>query len=99
MARIKNNPTLVQELIDKRWDMDDEEFEQKYNSLNLDDMCRVSEVIDGMETELTEEHGEKYFKACPNCDGTMYWDEFWECNNCGEEIYTDEDDNDGIIEY
>lgn len=29
----------------------------------------------------------------------MDWDEFWKCNNCGKEIYTDEDDNDGIIEY
>ena len=28
----------------------------------------------------------------------MYWDDYWECTNCGEEIYTDEDDCDGIIE-
>ena len=46
-----------------------------------------------------EEHGEKYFKRCPNCGGTMYWDGTWECTNCGEEINTDEDDNDGIVEY
>lgn len=50
--------------------------------------------------ELEEEHGEKYYKKCPNCDGIMYWyDGTWECTNCSEEIESDEDDNDGIIEY
>ena len=49
--------------------------------------------------ELEEEHGERYFKICPNCDGTMKWDGSWYCTNCGKEIDTDEDDNDGIIEY
>ena len=35
---------------------------------------------------------------CPNCgDGIMYWDGCWECTNCGHEIYSSEDDNDGII--
>lgn len=48
---------------------------------------------------LEEEHGERYFKICPNCSGTMYWDGFWECTNCGKEIDTNEDDNDGITEY
>ena len=28
----------------------------------------------------------------------MYWDDCWECTDCGHEIYTDEDDNDGVIE-
>jgi hypothetical protein len=28
----------------------------------------------------------------------MYWDGNWGCYNCGHEIYTDEDDNDGVIE-
>ena len=28
----------------------------------------------------------------------MYWDGYWECINCGYEIHTGEDDNDGIIE-
>lgn len=28
----------------------------------------------------------------------MYWDDEWECSNCGETIDSDEDDNDGIIE-
>lgn len=45
-----------------------------------------------------EESGDRYYKNCPNCDGTMYWDGNWECSDCGKEIYTSEDDNDGIIE-
>ena len=49
--------------------------------------------------ELEEEHGEKYYKICPNCDGIMYWENgIWGCVNCGDEIESDEDDNDGIIE-
>lgn len=38
-------------------------------------------------------------QKCPNCGGIMYWDEYWYCTDCDEEINTDEDDNDGIIEY
>ena len=48
--------------------------------------------------ELEDDEGEGYFKHCPNCDGIMYWDGCWECSDCGYEIYSDEDDNDGIIE-
>lgn len=48
------------------------------------------------EIELVSE--ERYFKNCPNCGGIMYWDDEWECSNCGETIDSDEDDNDGIIE-
>ena len=45
-----------------------------------------------------EDETERYYKDCPECDGIMYWDEFWFCTNCGHEIYSGEDDNDGIIE-
>ncbi|MBR6253011.1 MAG: hypothetical protein IKR04_04140 [Clostridia bacterium] len=48
--------------------------------------------------ELIEEYGERPYKVCPNCGGTMYWDDTWVCSNCDEEIDTDEDDYDGIIE-
>ena len=48
--------------------------------------------------ELEDEKGERFFKNCPNCGGIMYWDGSWECTNCGEEIDSDDDDNDGIIE-
>ena len=49
--------------------------------------------------ELEEDVGPRPYKDCPECgDGIMYWDDCWQCTNCGHEIYTDEDDNDGIIE-
>lgn len=42
---------------------------------------------------------EEPFKKCPNCDGIMYWyDDCWGCTNCGLELYTDKDDNDGMLE-
>ncbi len=47
--------------------------------------------------QLEEEVEERFFKICPNCGGVMYWDDYWSCTNCGEEIDSDEDDNDGII--
>lgn len=41
---------------------------------------------------------EKFYKACPNCDGTMLWyDGVWSCDNCGEDIESDIDDNDGTV--
>ena len=52
MGRRKNNPDLVEELIDGRWTMDQDEFEEKYNSLSSSDMSKVSEVIYGMEDEF-----------------------------------------------
>ena len=39
------------------------------------------------------------FKHCPSCGGVMYWYGTWECTNCDEEIDSDEDDSDGIIEF
>lgn len=41
---------------------------------------------------------ERPYKDCPDCGGIMYWDGYWEFNNCDCEIHTGEDDNDGIIE-
>lgn len=51
--------------------------------------------------ELDDSEGERYFKRCPNCGSSMFWDdwdELWECTNCDETINSDEDDYDGIIE-
>ena len=48
--------------------------------------------------ELENDTGEQPYKNCPNCGGIMYWEDFWGCTNCGHEIYSGEDDNDGIIE-
>ncbi len=49
--------------------------------------------------ELEIEPKEEKFKTCPNCGSPMYWDGYWVCSNCDEEIHTSEDDNDGIIEH
>ena len=54
MGRRKNNPDLVEELIDGRWDMDQDEFEEKYDSLSRDDIFKVSSAINGMEKEWIE---------------------------------------------
>ena len=51
MGRRKNNPDLVDELIDGRWTMDQDDFENKYDSLSTDDKCKVAKAIDGMESE------------------------------------------------
>lgn len=51
MGRRKNNPDLVEELIDGRWTMDQEEFEEKYYSLSSSDMSKVGQAISGMENE------------------------------------------------
>ena len=49
--------------------------------------------------EIEVDASERYFKICPNCNGIMYWESgVWECANCGHEIFSDEDDNNGIIE-
>ena len=54
MGRRRNNPDLVQELIDRRWDpsMSQEEYTEKYNSLSSSDMSEVADAIDGMEREF-----------------------------------------------
>ncbi len=41
MGRRKNNPELVEELIEGRWTMDQDEFEEKYFSLSSSDMGKV----------------------------------------------------------
>jgi hypothetical protein len=54
MGRRSNNPDLVQELIDRRWDksLSQEEYTEKYNSLSSSDMSEVASAIGGMEREL-----------------------------------------------
>lgn len=51
MGRRKNNPELVEELIEGRWTMEQEEFEEKYFSLSSGDMDKVGEAIANMENE------------------------------------------------
>ena len=54
MGRKKRNSSLVQELINGRWTMNQVEFENKYNSLSLDDMCKVADAIDNMQNEYMD---------------------------------------------
>lgn len=73
MGRRKNDPELVQELIDGRWTMDQDEFEEKYNSLSRSDMSIVADAIDGMEDEYYDGDDDipEGCRACggdyPNC--------------------------------
>jgi hypothetical protein len=57
MGRRSNNPDLVQELIDRRWDesLPQEEYTEKYNSLSSSDMSRVASAIGGMESEFLDD--------------------------------------------
>lgn len=52
MGRRKNNPELVEELIEGRWTMDQDEFEEKYASLSSSDMSKVASAIGDMEDEF-----------------------------------------------
>lgn len=52
MGRRRNNPDLVEELIEGRWTMDQDEFEEKYYSLSRGDMSKVADAINGMEDEF-----------------------------------------------
>ena len=50
--------------------------------------------------ELESDMGETKIKFCPDCDCSMYWDDWencWECSNCECKIYTDEDDYDSFL--
>ena len=60
MGRRKNNPDLVDELIEGKWTMDQEEFEEKYFSLSSDDKAKVSAEIYRMEDEAMSEYDEDY---------------------------------------
>ena len=52
MGRRANNPDLVDKLVKERWTMDDDKFEEKFNSLSFSDRGKIMEVIDEMEHEL-----------------------------------------------
>ena len=70
MGRRKSNPDLVQELIDGRWTMDQDEFEEKYNSLSSSDMYKVSAAINGMEDELMDDDDTP--ECCVACGNPAY---------------------------
>ena len=57
MGRKKSNPELVKELIDNLWNINysQEEFEEKYSSLNSSDMSKVSAAIGRMDKQAEKE--------------------------------------------
>lgn len=87
MGRRKNNPDLVNELIDGLWTMDDAEFEEKYNSLSSSDMDTVIDAIHGMEDEwmsrMSEDDEDYDEEALSVDDAAMIW-----ASNGKDEDYT-----------
>lgn len=55
MGRRRNNPDLVQELIDRRWDDTMSDWDEKYSSLSSSDMSQVAAAVGGMEAELLDD--------------------------------------------
>ena len=62
MGRRRNNPDLVQELIDRRWDstMSEPEYNEKYSALSSSDMSKVAAAIGGMEAEFLGDDDDDY---------------------------------------
>ena len=58
MGRRKNNPELVEELIEDRWTMDDDQWTEKYDTLSASDKSMVGEAVLDMEKELYDMHCE-----------------------------------------
>lgn len=75
MGRRKNNPELVDELIEGRWTMDQDEFEQKYFSLSSSDRSKVADAIDGMESEFMQDddEDEEYGERLSVDDAALAW--------------------------
>ncbi len=78
MGRRKNNPDLVEELIEGRWTMDQDEFEEKYYSLSSSDMSKVSDAIDGMEDEFMSQ--DEVPECCTACGCPAFPDCMTSCS-------------------
>ena len=96
MGRRKNNPELVNELIEGRWTMDQDEFEEKYNSLSRNDMSLVAEAIDGMEDEYMSDDDYDDDGECLSVDDAA---EIWLSSGMDEDQtfgYTEEELRDAL---
>lgn len=51
MGRRKNNPELVEELLNNLWTLDHDDFDAKYESLSMSDKHKVAGAIADMEKE------------------------------------------------
>ena len=47
--------------------------------------------------EINYNKREKIFKYCVKCGKFMFWNNYWECSNCKNKIYTNKNDCDGIV--
>ena len=54
MGRRKNNPELVEKLIEDRWTLDHDRWEERYETLSKSDKSKVGDAILGMEKELED---------------------------------------------
>ena len=75
MGRRKNNPDLVEELIENRWITNPDKYVEKYNSLSRSDMKKVDEAIGSIEGEFMDDDSLDGCVACgnpafPNCTGS-----------------------------
>lgn len=83
MGRRKNNPELVAELIDGRWTMDQNEFEDKYYSLSSSDRAIIDEAIAGMEDEFMNDDEDYGGESLSVYDAALIW-----ASNGKDEDYT-----------
>lgn len=51
MGRRRNNPELVEELIDNLWTLDHDDWDAKYESLSGSDEHKVAGAVNDMEKE------------------------------------------------
>lgn len=51
MGRRRNNPELVEELIDNLWTLDHDDWDTKYESLSGSDKHKVAGAVNDMEKE------------------------------------------------
>ncbi len=51
MGRRRNNPELVEELIDNLWTLDHDDWDAKYESLSRSDKHKVAGAVNDMEKE------------------------------------------------
>lgn len=52
MGRRRNNPELVEELLDNLWTLDHDDFDAKYESLSMSDKHKVAGAIAHMEEDF-----------------------------------------------
>lgn len=99
---IFDNPDLVDELIDGRWTMDEEEFDQKYASLNSSDMFKVASatiaVSPFLEDDLFSGKSGMWWEEDEDYDDEYYDDEDYDDEYDDDDEYYDDDEYDDADE-